>query len=81
MQHYTIYLFLENCSAFFGWYIHPSSGAHTTVCTESGICQTVTATCRYRGRVGTGLSVVWELYCSVSLRLHQYSYDVRTPER
>jgi len=36
----------ENCSTYFGWYLHPSSGAHTTVFTASGICQTVTATCR-----------------------------------
>ena len=41
-----------NCATCFGWYFHPSSGAHTTVSTESGICHTVTATCRYRGRVG-----------------------------
>jgi hypothetical protein len=27
--------------------------------TASGICHTVTATCRYRGRVGIGLSVLW----------------------
>ena len=33
--------------------LHPSSGAHTTVFTASSTCQTVTATCRYRGRVGT----------------------------
>ena len=46
-----------NCSTCFGWYLHPSSGAQTTVSTASGICHTVTATCRYRGRVGTGLSV------------------------
>ena len=26
-----------NCSTCFGWYLHPSSGAHTTVST----CQTV----------------------------------------
>ena len=26
------------------------------------LCQTVTASCHYRGRVGTGLSVVWEMY-------------------
>jgi hypothetical protein len=39
----------------FGWYVHPSSGANTTVSTASGICHTVTAICRYRGRVGTGL--------------------------
>jgi hypothetical protein len=29
----------------------------TTVSTASGVCHTVTAICRYRGRVGTGLSV------------------------
>ena len=45
-------LFLENCSTRFGWYVHPSSGAHTTVFTVSGTCQTVTATCRCCGRVG-----------------------------
>ena len=39
-----------NCSTCFGWYLHPSSGAHTTVSTASGICQTVTATCPYSGR-------------------------------
>jgi len=31
MQHYTVYLFLENCSTCFEWYLHRSSGAHTTV--------------------------------------------------
>jgi hypothetical protein len=41
----------------FGWYFHPSSEAHTPVSTASGICHTVTAICRYRRRVGTGLSV------------------------
>jgi len=38
MQLYTIYLFLENCSIRFGWYFHPSSGAHITVFTVSGTC-------------------------------------------
>jgi hypothetical protein len=34
-------------STCFGWYFHPSSGAHTTVSTASGICHnTVTAICR-----------------------------------
>ena len=47
-----------NYSTCFGWYLHPSSGAHTTVSTASGTCQTVTATCRYRGRVGTAEQVV-----------------------
>jgi hypothetical protein len=39
-----------NCSTCFGWYLHPSSGAQRTVSTASGICQTVTATCRYSRR-------------------------------
>jgi hypothetical protein len=39
-----------NLSTCFGWYLHPSSGAQTTVSTASGICQTVTATCGYSGR-------------------------------
>ena len=34
-------LFQENCSTCLGWYFHPSSGAHTTVFTVSGTCQTV----------------------------------------
>ena len=32
-----------NCSTCFGWYLHSSSGVHTTVSTASGTCQTVTA--------------------------------------
>jgi hypothetical protein len=48
-----------NCSTCFEWYFQPSSGAHWTVSTASGICHTVTAICRYRGRVGTGLCVGW----------------------
>jgi hypothetical protein len=38
-----------NSFTCFGWYFHPSSGAHTTVSTASGICHTVTAICRCRG--------------------------------
>jgi hypothetical protein len=34
-----------------------SSGAQITVSTASGICHAVIAICRYRGRVGIGLSV------------------------
>jgi len=48
-----------NCSTCFGWYHHPSSGAQTTVSTASDICRNVTATCRYHGRFGSGLSVLW----------------------
>src|SRR5215475_10377191 len=55
-----------NCSTCFGWYFHPSSGAHTTVSTASGNCHTVTAICRYRGRVGTRLSVLWVAYATHS---------------
>jgi hypothetical protein len=53
-----------NCSTCFGWYFHPSSGANTNVSTASGICHTVTAICRYRGRGGTGLSVLWVAYAT-----------------
>jgi hypothetical protein len=55
-----------NCSTCFGWYFHPLSGVHTTVSTGSGICHTVTAICRYRGRFGTGLSVLWVAYATHS---------------
>ena len=41
------------CTTCFEWYLHPSSGAHTTVSTAAGPCQTVIATCRNCGRVGT----------------------------
>jgi len=58
----TQFILSGNCSTCFEWYHHTSSGAHTTVSTASGICHTVTAICRYRGRVGTGLSVLWVAY-------------------
>ena len=45
-----------NCSTCFGWYLHPPSGAHNTVSTVSGIGETVTATCRERGWMGTEFS-------------------------
>jgi hypothetical protein len=67
-QDATLYsLFISgNCSTCFGRYFHPSSGAYTTVSTASCICPTVTAICRYRGRVGTGLSVLWVAYATLS---------------
>ena len=46
----TRFILSGNCSTCFGWYLHPSSGAQTTVSTASGICQTLTATCCYSGR-------------------------------
>ena len=38
----------------------------TTVTTASGICRTVNVICRYRGRVETGLSVLWVAYATHS---------------
>jgi hypothetical protein len=61
-----------NCSTCFGWYFHPSSGAHPTVSTASGISHTVTAICRYRGRVGTGLSVLWVAYAEICRAVSRY---------
>ena len=52
----TQFILSGKCSTCFGSYLHPSSGAQT-VSTASGICPSVTAICRCRGRVGTGLSV------------------------
>jgi len=53
-QNATIYgLFISvNRSTYFGWYLHPSSGAHVTVSAASGISKTVTATCRERDWTG-----------------------------
>ena len=58
----TQFILSGNSSTCFAWYHHPSSGAQTTVSTASCICHAVFAVCRYRGRVGTGLSVLWVAY-------------------
>jgi hypothetical protein len=55
----TLFILSGNRSTYFGRYHHPSLGAQTTVSTASGICHTVIAICSYRGRDGTGLSVLW----------------------
>jgi len=55
-----------NCCTCFGWYHHPPSGAQRIVSTASGIFHTVIAVCRYRGRVGTGLNVLWVAYATHS---------------
>ena len=62
----TLFILSGNCSTCFGWYHHPSSRAQTTLSTALGICHTVAAICRYRGRVGTGLSVLWAVYVTHS---------------
>jgi hypothetical protein len=47
---FHILFYLETALHVLGWYHYPSAGAHTTVSTASGICRTVTATCRYCSR-------------------------------
>jgi len=44
---YSLFIFV-NYSTCFAWYLHPSSGAHITVYTVTGIIETVTATCHER---------------------------------
>jgi hypothetical protein len=62
----TQFILSGNCSRCFRWYHHPPLEAQTPVSTASGICHTVTAICRYRGRIGTGLSVLWVVYTTHS---------------
>jgi hypothetical protein len=57
---YSLYMSV-NCSACFGWYLHPSSGAHATV-------STVTANFRGRDWMGTGVHEKLQLgsyYCQM----------------
>jgi len=70
----TQFILSGNCSTCFGWYHHPSSGAQTTVSTASGICHTVTAICLYRGRVGTGLSMLW--VAAIIRSANNYIYSI-----
>jgi len=65
MQHYKVY-FIWKQLYMFRVVNHPSSGAQTTVSTASGIFHAVIAICRYRGRAGTGLSVLWVAYATRS---------------
>ena len=56
----TIYslLIAAHCSTCFGWWHHPSSGAHVNVFTASGTGRSVWgATSRYRGWIETAVSV------------------------
>ena len=62
----TQFILSRNCCTYFGWYLHTSSRAQTTVSTASGIYRNVIATCRFRGRVTTGLSVLWVAYATHS---------------
>jgi hypothetical protein len=64
MQRYTVYFIWKLLYMF--WVVS-SSGAQTTESTASGICHTVTAICRYRGGVETGLSKLWVAYATHSI--------------
>ena len=68
----TQFILSGNCCTCFGWYHHPSSGAQTTVSTASGICHTVITICGYRGRVGTGLGVLWVAYWRTDQQTHYF---------
>jgi hypothetical protein len=54
----TQFILSGKCSTCFECYFHSSSGTHTTLSAASGICHTVTATCRYRGGVGTAEQIL-----------------------
>jgi hypothetical protein len=68
----TQFILSGNCSTSFSWYLHPSSGAQTTVSIASDICHTVTAACHYYGRVGTGLKVPWVAYATPCMSWNQF---------
>jgi hypothetical protein len=63
MQRYTVY-FIWKLLYMFRVVPSPIIMAQTTVFTASGICHTVIAICCYRGKVGTGLSVLWVAYAT-----------------
>jgi len=53
------------CSTCFGWYLHPSSGAHTTVYTTSGTCQ---------GRDAVSTNIVIDKKIIEQVNSFNYSY-------
>jgi hypothetical protein len=65
MQRYTVY-FIWKLLYMFRVVRPPVIRSSKTVSTASGICHTVTAICRYRGRVGTGLGMLWVVYATGS---------------
>jgi hypothetical protein len=70
MQRHTVYLYLETA-------LHVSGGTSThhqeriQLYLSIGICHTVPAICRYRGRVGTGWSVLWVANAVSTHQIHQ----------
>ena len=69
MQMYTVYFIWKLLYRF--WVVPPpiirSANDSTTA---SGVCHTVTATCRYHGGVGTGLSVLCTAHSNQFQLLH-----------
>ena len=80
MQRYNVYILSENCSTCFGWYLHPSLGAHTIVSTASGICHTVTATCSYSGMYSNFQIKINCVTLHLVGYILEYSYDAWTHE-
>jgi len=78
MRLHTVHYISVNCSTCFGWWLHPSSGVHITVITASGTGQTVSATFRCCGVVGTGSNYSTRAEVSrdglTSTRCCDYSY-------
>jgi hypothetical protein len=73
-----------NYSTCFGWYFHPSSEAHTTVSTASGICQPLDDDGR-KGRPKhvecySTINKIEKLVHLVCFTIKIY-YDTRTDER
>jgi hypothetical protein len=69
MQRYTVYLYLKTALRVSGG-TSTHHQEHIQLSTASGICHTVTAICRYRGSVGTGLNVLWLAYFHPSSGAH-----------
>jgi len=53
---YSLFIYAK-FSTCFGWYLHPSSGAHVNVSTASGTIENVTAICTERDWMGTAVPI------------------------
>ena len=63
----TQFILSGNFFTCFGWYLHPSAGAQTTVSTASGICHTVMARVKVTDKVHVKiilkLQLLFIMYC------------------
>jgi hypothetical protein len=66
----------ENCYTCFGWYFHPSSGAHTTVSTASVICHNTVTAIFIKGsqKFISILSISLDRYGWISVQMLSASY-------